>query len=116
MDTIHEMKLNNRPFESIKIGEKIIEMRLYDEKRQLLRPDDLIEFVNRETGEKILTKVVGLHIFADFVTLYQHFDKLALGYTHNEVSDPLDMLEYYSIEEQDKYGVVGIEIEVVKSK
>ena len=33
----HEMKLNNGPFERIKNGTKTIELRLNDEKRQLLK-------------------------------------------------------------------------------
>lgn len=33
----HEIKLNNRPFERIKNGTKAIELRLNDEKRQLLK-------------------------------------------------------------------------------
>ena len=40
----HEMKLNNGPFERIKNGTKTIELRLNDEKRQLLKIKDLIEF------------------------------------------------------------------------
>ena len=39
----HKMKLNNGPFERIKNGTKTIELRLNDEKRQLLKIKDLIE-------------------------------------------------------------------------
>ena len=53
----HEMKLNNGPFEQIKNGTKTIELRLNDEKRQLLKPNDLIEFTNRSNGEKLLVKI-----------------------------------------------------------
>ena len=38
------------------------------------------------------------------------FDKVKLGYGENEVANPKDMQEFYPIEEQEKYGVVGIEI------
>ena len=48
----HEMKLNNGPFERIKNGTKTIELRLNDEKRQLLKIKDLIEFTNRTNDEK----------------------------------------------------------------
>ena len=46
------MKLNNGPFERIKNGTKTIELRLNDEKRQLLKIKDLIEFTNRTNDEK----------------------------------------------------------------
>ena len=41
----HTMRLNKEPFEMIKSGMKTIELRLYDEKRKLLRIGDEIEFI-----------------------------------------------------------------------
>jgi ASC-1-like (ASCH) protein len=106
----YDMKLNNDPFEKIKSGEKTIELRLNDEKRQLLKVNDIIEFTNRDTGEKLRTLIINLHYFDSFKELYNHFDKTMLGYSKNEEWSYMDMEEYYSIEEQKKYGVVGIEI------
>jgi ASC-1-like (ASCH) protein len=110
---MHEMKLNNGPFESIKNGTKTIELRLNDEKRQLLKVNDKIEFTNRETGEKLLVEVINLHHYDSFTELYKHFDKVSMGYKENEEANPEDMEEYYSKEEQDKYGVLGIEIKKI---
>ena len=45
--------------------------------------------------------------------MYKHFDKILLGYDENELADAKDMEEYYSKEEQEKFGVLGIEIKVV---
>ena len=42
----HEMKLYPAPFDSIKSGRKTVEMRLNDEKRQLIKIGDRIRFVN----------------------------------------------------------------------
>ena len=77
---IFNMKLQPQPFEAIKSGRKDIEMRLYDEKRKQIKKEDLIEFTSLESGEKILCKVVNLHIFSSFKQLYAHFDKKRLGY------------------------------------
>ena len=107
---IHKMKLQPAPFESIKAVRKTIEMRLYDEKRQLVKAGDIIEFTNILTDETLLTQVVALHKFASFAELYKHFDKTSLGYKENETANPNDMAKYYSQEEQSNYGVVGIEI------
>ena len=41
------------------------------------------------------------------------FDKVKLGYEENEIANPNDMQQFYPIEEQQKYGVVGIEIELM---
>ena len=37
-----------------------------------------------------------------------------MGYNIDDAANPQDMEEYYSKEEQDKYGVVGIEIRLIK--
>ena len=39
---IHEMRLNNEPFNKIKEGTKTVELRLLDEKRKTLRVGDKI--------------------------------------------------------------------------
>lgn len=57
MKTIHNMNLNNGPFSRIKDGTKTIELRLNDEKRQLLKENDFIEFTNRVTLEKVIVKI-----------------------------------------------------------
>ena len=76
----HEMKLNNSPFINIKNGSKTIEIRLYDEKRRLIKDGDFIEFTNRATLEKLIVKVVKIHLFNNFDELYKNFDKISLGY------------------------------------
>ena len=109
----HEMKLNPSPFYAIKMGLKTIEMRLNDEKRQLIKVGDEIEFTNRETGEKLLTRVANLTVFKDFYQLYSHFDKSKLGYKENEAAHYTDMSQYYPNEEINRYGVLAIEINLL---
>ena len=111
----HEMKLNNEPFECIKNGTKTIELRLNDEKRKLLTVGDYIEFTNRVTNEKLLVEVIDLFKYNSFEELYKHFNKIEMGYSINEEANPKDMENYYSKEEQEKYGVLGIKIkELIK--
>lgn len=110
----HFIHLDNGPYEMIKKGQKIIEMRLYDEKRQKIKKDDLIEFENRDTLEKLSARVINLHLFKSFDELYKAFDKKVLGYGEDEDADPNDMGKYYDSKDIEKYGVVGIEIELVK--
>ena len=110
----YEMRLHDGPFNKIKEGTKTIELRLNDEKRQKIKIGDNIEFTSRVTGESILTEVINIYKYSSFEELYKHFDKIAMGYNENEIANPKDMEQYYSKEEQDKYGVLGIEIKVVK--
>ena len=110
---MHEMRLHNSPFNLIKSGTKTIELRLNDEKRSLIKIGDKIEFTNRITEEKIVVEVINLHKYDSFVELYKHFDKVSMGYDVDEEANLKDMEQYYSKEEQDKYGVLGIEIKLI---
>lgn len=87
---VHYMKLQDKPFQSIKNKKKTIEMRLYDEKRKLLSIGDIIEFTNIINGDKIQVKVINLHLFNSFKDLYDNFDKKYLGYEDDEVANSLD--------------------------
>ena len=107
------MHLDNYYFEKIKNGTKTIEVRLNDEKRRELKVGDIITFDNRKTNEKIDVRVKNLYIYKNFEELYKHHDKISLGYEEEDVASPSDMRKYYSFEDTTKYGVVGIEIEVI---
>jgi hypothetical protein len=53
-----------------------------------------------------------LHRFQSFSELYEALPLLQCGYTEADIATahPSDMEQYYSVEEQAKYGVVGIEL------
>ena len=110
--TVHEMKLRPDPFAKIKSGAKNIELRLYDEKRQKIQVGDVIIFTSTESGEQIRATVKKLHRFDSFEALYKSLPLLKCGYTPDNVdkAHPSDMEQYYAAEEQQKYGVVGIEL------
>ena len=111
------MKLHPAPFEMIKSGEKTIELRLFDEKRQQIDVGDVIIFTDTHTGEFMNAKVLALHRFDSFEELYRSLPLLKCGYTEDDIDTARadDMNEYYSLEKQKKYGVVGIEICLLKS-
>ena len=112
--TVHEMNLNPAPFAMIQSGEKTIELRLFDEKRRKIKAGDEIIFTNTETGEKLRATVQKLHRFDSFEELYRTLPLLKCGYTAQDIAEahPSDMRQYYSEEQQKKYGVVGIELTV----
>ena len=109
----HEMRLNSEPYNCIKSGTKTIELRLNDDKRKKIKKDDIVEFTNRDTNEKMLVIVEDLFRYPSFEELYKHFDKVAMGYDEDDIADPKDMEEYYSPEEQSKYGVLGLKIKKI---
>lgn len=112
---MHHMKLNPTPFEQIKSGAKTIELRLFDQKRQTIKEGDTIVFSNTDTGETLYTTVLRLHRFDTFAALYQALPLLSCGYTKETVASahPSDMEQYYSAEEQKRFGVVGIELSLI---
>lgn len=110
---IHEMRLNNEPFNKIKEGTKTVELRLLDEKRKALRVGDKIIFTNRANNEKIDVLVTNLFKADSFAPIYEKYSKVAMGYNEEDDAKPEDMEEYYSKEEIKKYGCIAIEIEKV---
>ncbi len=108
----HKMNLWNDSFLAIKNKAKTIELRLCDEKRSVISIGDVIQFTNTKTGEIMECIVIDLYRYKDFDELYKHHDKISIGYRENEIANPNDMLAYYSAENIEKYGVLGIEIVV----
>ena len=108
----HKMKLDHQPFQMIQSGQKTIELRLNDEKRQKIKVGDRIEFTDNFTDEKLLAVVKQLHQFDSFEALYSALPLTKCGYSLDGLTNasPNDMERFYSREQQAKYGVVGIEI------
>ncbi len=109
----HSLQLATTPFNAITSGQKVIESRLYDEKRQLIQIGDTIEFTNREApDQKVLVRVIGLLRYKTFHDLFSHnnpekFGGESVEWLENQIN------EFYSIEEQKFNGVVGIEFELI---
>ena len=108
---LHKMKLKESPFERIKDGSKTIEFRLYDEKRSKIKIGDQIEFSKLpDLEEKILVDVLDLYREESFEKLFRK-----LIDDEKEVKRKTQaMKEFYSNEEEKKYGVVGIKILLIK--
>ncbi len=112
--TIHQLKLAAEPFNAIISGNKTIESRLYDAKRQKIQIGDRIIFTNRDNSEQtVTTEVVGLLRYATFRDLFSHNNPRKFGgdnveWLENQIS------EFYSIEDQKIYGVIGIEFKVCR--
>ena len=108
------MKLAIAPFEKIASGEKNIESRLYDEKRQKVNIGDQIEFICKDdSSKKVLTKVKAIYIYNSFEELFSDFPPEKFGgNSKEELIEEVD--KFYSEEEQQKYNAVGIKIELIK--
>ena len=108
---IHKMRLVDFAFNKIKNKEKDIEVRLNDEKRRLIKIGDIIEFTHIDTLETIKTKVINLYKFDTFEELFNSFDHKRLGLKESDNASIMN--NFYTKEEQDKYGALGIQIELI---
>lgn len=110
----HKMKLAVDPFGKIASGSKIIESRLYDEKRQQINLGDQIEFVRNDNPDiKITTVVRALYRYLDFESMFSDFPSSYFGgISKDEILKEIEV--FYSKGEQKKYGILGIKIELMK--
>lgn len=107
------MHLPAKTIELIRNGEKKIEARLFDEKRQKLSLGDEIEILDLDTKEHALTVVVeALLIYNNFQQLYADFDASLFGGEGWSVEKLVDNIyQFYDPAEEKEYGVVGIKIQ-----
>lgn len=108
---MHKMRLVDFAFKAIKSGSKDIEVRLNDEKRKLIKIGDIIEFEHINTKEIIKAKVINLYRYKTFKELFDSFNHERFGL--NEFDDETIMDNFYTKEEQEKYGVLAIEIKLI---
>ena len=108
-----ELHLNYDIFEIVKNGTKHIEIRLYDEKRRKLKIGDKLTFVRKPNNDKVINAIVrDLKVYKDFNELVKNYDIKDIYLENYSKEDFLKLLEqFYSKEEQEKYGALAIEFE-----
>ena len=108
----HYINLVPSAFKKIADGSKTIELRLNDEKRQRINVEDTVVFNCSSTKDIITAQVSGLHKFSDFEELYNALPLEKCGYSKTELDTAhyTDMEQYYTKEQIEKYGALGIEL------
>lgn len=116
----HELRLHPRPFAKIRDGLKAIEMRLNDEKRRGIKVGDILTFISRETGDTVRAAVLARLEYPTFAELVAHHSPEAMGYEGDFLArlraGDHGMYDWYGREEEQKWGVVGIEIEKLDTR
>lgn len=112
---MHNMKLQPQYYNYILNGTKRIEIRLYDEKRQQIKIGDIIKFIKEPNlDESFEVKVIGLIRYNSFNDMFKDFDISLLADKRMTKDELINALEqFYTKEEQQKYGVLGIRIELL---
>lgn len=111
----HEMKLQPKYYNFILNGTKRIELRLNDEKRQLLKVGDIVEFLKEpELSESFDAKIIELLRYDSFEEMFKDFDIETLADKSMSKQELMNVLEeFYTKEKQKQYGVLGIRIELI---
>lgn len=105
----YTMNLKDHPFHMIQSGQKNIEIRLYDEKRQQLSVWDTITFTN-ESLWVITKKIIWLSVYDSFATMFAvHQLSCFGGDSIEEITERL--YTYYTPEDEKKHGVCAIVLE-----
>ena len=110
---MHTMKVQTKYYNLLKVGIKTIELRLWDEKRQLIRVGDNITFSDLSNpSDTFVAEVVALHRAPSFDKLCDTISPQQAGFTTKE--EMINCLqEFYTLEAQQKYGVVGIKVQKI---
>ncbi len=121
------MRLSDDMFEAVKNGTKTVEIRLFDEKRKHVDIGDYIDFrkLSDET-QRVLMKVTDLRLGQSFEEIFREYDfkrGYVLRYPPEALGSPANadcrslvkgMYKYYTKEQEEKYGVIAIELEKPK--
>ena len=112
---LHEMKLQPEYFNFILNGTKRIEIRLNDEKRQNIKLGDKIKFLKEpDLSESFEAQVIGLLRYNYFEEMFKDYDISILSDKSMTKEELISVLEqFYTKEKQEKYGVLGIRIELI---
>lgn len=113
---VHKMKLRKIYYDMIKNGTKIYEGRLNDEKRQLIDVGDIITFQKEpELNESFDAIVKDLIYFDSFEEMVNTLPLEKVGFKTETPEDVVEIYhQFYSVEEEKKYGIVAIKVEVLK--
>jgi ASC-1-like (ASCH) protein len=107
------MKSREEFFDKMKAGQKIYEVRLYDEKRQKICVGDTIIFKKMpDLIDGVVTKVMDVKRFETFEQMAQTLSIESLGFDKKNASQVSRFYRsIYGKEDEKKYGVVVFKLE-----
>lgn len=108
---MHEMHVKPRYFTLLKNGDKLVEFRLNDAKRQKIKAGDKIRFIcKNELSTTLVLAVSDIITSSDFESLLKKFSPTVLGgISHKEQLS--DLRSFYDMDKESKYGVIAIILE-----
>lgn len=109
----HRMQLQPSPFKQIQQGTKTLEIRLWDEKRRLMKVGDVVEFYNAQDPVQTCKKNIrAITQAASLLDLFQEISLVAAGWPVETIATQAvsDMRKYYSEVDEKNSGVVALHL------
>ncbi|WP_100012028.1 ASCH domain-containing protein [Lentibacillus sediminis] len=113
---IHNMSLFEKPFNSIKLGRKVVEVRLNDEKRRKINVGDKIEFTKiPDQNETLTIEVKDLRKYDTFIDMYEDISSKDFDAVGESIKEMVKRTyEIYSPEQEKEWGTLAITINLEK--
>ena len=113
----HNMKLNADSLGMLESGEKEVEYRLNDEKRQQLRVGDIITFTKLSDEDKTLSVIItDLKKYKTLLEMYTASFDQYLSKNYITPKEAVEATDYYSDEEIEKHGCLAIHIKKINER
>ena len=104
---INKMKLEDKWFELIVRREKVVEGRLYDEKRKKLRVGQIIQFKSVNSGALAYARIKRLTIYNSFAEMLENEERVLPGWS---VEEGVKVYEKYYGPDAGPALAIGIEV------
>jgi ASC-1-like (ASCH) protein len=111
--TIHKMKLSKPYYNLVKTNKKIVEIRVYDDKRKQLSVGDKILFTKTDGSGEFRRPIKKLSVSKNFETALKRSTLRKAMPNLCKISDAVDIYHSFPNYKQDakKYGVLSIYLE-----
>ena len=110
---MHTMNVKTKYYNLLKSGQKIVELRLFDEKRQKIKVGDEILFLDASnSANNFKAAVENLYYAESFSKLCEVVTPKQAGFV-SEAELITALEEFYTPSVQKKFGVVGIKIKKI---
>ena len=112
---MYMMKLDAKFFDKMRERKKVYEVRLNDEKRSGIVVGDKIIFKRRpELIDGLVVRVVEIKRYESFEKVATSLSLNSLGFENENVQSVVDFYHtIYSVEDEKKYGVVVLKVELI---
>lgn len=109
---IHQMKLYEEPFNSIKIGRKTVEVRLNDDKRRRLKVGDWIEFTKVPPDtDRLKVEIIALSVYPTFKDMYTTIPAQAFDMENVSLEEMIEQTyAIYTPAQESQWGTLAITV------